>query len=123
MCLAAGSVHAIQLMLSKFEYDGKLNPNFREGLFELVLSSIEAYCDSTYPRFVYISSAGVTRPGRPGIKLEEEPPAVRMNDMLGGILTYKLKGEDSIRVGEPWSGPALPLAWSCLALFMTRGSH
>ena len=53
-------------------------------------------------RFVYISSAGVTRPGRPGINLEEEPPAVRMNEMLGGILTYKLKAEDAIRVsGRP----------------------
>jgi nucleoside-diphosphate-sugar epimerase len=51
-------------------------------------------------RFVYISSAGVTRPGRPGIILDEEPPAVRMNDMLGGILTYKLKAEDAIRVRE-----------------------
>lgn len=48
-------------------------------------------------RFVYISSAGVTRPGRPGIVLEEEPPAVRMNDMLGGILTNKLNAENAIR--------------------------
>jgi uncharacterized protein YbjT (DUF2867 family) len=44
-----------------------------------------------------ISSAGVTRPGRPGINLEEEPPAVRMNDQLGGILTWKLRGEDAVR--------------------------
>ncbi len=29
--------------------------------------------------------------GRPGIDLSQEPPAVRMNDELGGILTYKLK--------------------------------
>ena len=28
---------------------------------------------------------------RAGLDLEKEPPAVRMNDMLGGILTYKLK--------------------------------
>jgi hypothetical protein len=34
---------------------------------------------------------------RPGIKLEEEPPALRMNNMLGGILTHKLKGENVIR--------------------------
>ena len=26
-----------------------------------------------------------------------EPPAVRMNDMLGGILTYKLASEDVLR--------------------------
>lgn len=28
---------------------------------------------------------------RPGIDLSQEPPAVRMNGELGGILTYKLK--------------------------------
>lgn len=28
---------------------------------------------------------------RPGIDLSQEPPAVRMNDELGGILTFKLK--------------------------------
>jgi uncharacterized protein YbjT (DUF2867 family) len=39
----------------------------------------------------------VTRPGRPGLILEEEPPAVRMNDQLGGILTWKLRGEEAIR--------------------------
>ena len=41
--------------------------------------------------FVVPSCAGVTRPNRPGINVDEEPPAVRMNDMLGGILTYKLE--------------------------------
>lgn len=44
------------------------------------------------PRWVHVSSSGVTRPSRPGIDIEKEPPAVRMNDMLGGILDYKLKG-------------------------------
>jgi uncharacterized protein YbjT (DUF2867 family) len=44
-----------------------------------------------------ISSAGVTRPGRPGINLEEEPPAVRLNEQLGGILTWKLRGEEVVR--------------------------
>lgn len=36
-------MYAFQVMLSKFEYDGGLNPNFREGDFSLTLSSIEAY--------------------------------------------------------------------------------
>ncbi len=49
------------------------------------------------PLWIMISSAGVTRPGRPGINLEEEPPAVRLNDQLGGILTWKLRGEDVVR--------------------------
>lgn len=90
-------IHAFQLMLSKFEYDKALNPQFEPGPFQLQVESIEAYGGPTLPQFVFISSAGVTRPGRPGINLEEEPPAVRMNDQLGGILTWKLKGEDSVR--------------------------
>ena len=32
-----------QLMYSKFEYDGKLNPKFVEGPFQLSLSRISAY--------------------------------------------------------------------------------
>ena len=38
---------------------------------------------------------GVT--DRPGIDVESEPPAVRMNEELGGLLTYKLAGEDALR--------------------------
>ncbi|MEG5046470.1 CIA30 family protein, partial [Microcoleus sp. B4-C1] len=93
----ASSIFSFQLMLSKFEYDGALNPKFTPGIFQLELESIKADGGQTLPRFVMVSSAGVTRPGRPGINLEEEPPAVRMNDMLGGILTWKLKGEDCVR--------------------------
>lgn len=44
-----------------------------------------------------VSSAGVTRPSRPGINVDQEPPAVKLNDMLGGLLTYKLAGEDVLR--------------------------
>jgi uncharacterized protein YbjT (DUF2867 family) len=95
---------SFQLMLSKFEYDGELNPQFSDGGFTLELESIKAYGGSNLSRFVLISSAGVTRPGRPGINLEEEPPAVRLNDQLGGILTWKLKGEDSvISSGVPYT--------------------
>ncbi|KAL4859726.1 putative complex I intermediate-associated protein 30 [Chlorella vulgaris] len=73
------SIYSIQLMLSKFESDGALNDTFREGSFELP------------------SCASVTRPGRPGINVDEEPPAVRMNEMLGGILDFKLAAEDELR--------------------------
>ncbi|CBN56906.1 MULTISPECIES: CIA30 family protein [Kamptonema] len=90
-------ITSVQLMLSKFEYDGELNPKFEPGLFQLELEYIKAYGEQNLTRFVMVSSAGVTRPGRPGINLEEEPPAVRMNDQLGGILTWKLKGEDCLR--------------------------
>jgi uncharacterized protein YbjT (DUF2867 family) len=90
-------VYSMQLMLSKFEYDGELNPRFEPGAFQLGVESIKAYGGQIKPQLVQISSAGVTRPNRPGINLAEEPPAVRMNDQLGGILTWKLRGEEAIR--------------------------
>lgn len=93
----SSQVYALQLMLSKFEYDGGLNPHFQPGGFALQVETIKAYGGEIKPQFIMISSAGVTRPGRPGINLEEEPPAVRMNDQLGGILTWKLRGEDAVR--------------------------
>jgi uncharacterized protein YbjT (DUF2867 family) len=102
--LESSQICSFQLMLSKFEYDGELNPKFEPGGFSLQVESIKAYGDRKKPRFVLISSAGVTRPGRPGIDLESEPPAVRLNDQLGGILTWKLKGEDSVREsGVPYT--------------------
>ena len=93
----ARRICSVQLMLSKFEYDGELNPNFSAGAISLEVETIKAYGGENLPQFVLVSSAGVTRPGRPGINLEEEPPAVKLNDQLGGILTWKLKGEDSLR--------------------------
>lgn len=92
------NIVSLQLMFSKFEYDGKLNPTFVEGAFQLPLSSIRAYIkDPITPRFVHVSSAGVTRPDRPGLDLSKQPPAVRLNKELDFILTFKLKGEDLIR--------------------------
>jgi uncharacterized protein YbjT (DUF2867 family) len=100
----SSQLYALQLMLSKFEYDGELNPKFQPGGFALQVETIKAYGGAPKPQFIMISSAGVTRPGRPGINLEEEPPAVRMNDQLGGILTWKLRGEESVRQsGVPYT--------------------
>lgn len=43
---------SLQLMYSKFEYDGKLNPTFLEGEFQLPISSILAYIkDPVTPRY------------------------------------------------------------------------
>ncbi|GAB4378405.1 MAG: hypothetical protein Kow00121_30150 [Elainellaceae cyanobacterium] len=36
-------IYAMQLMLSKFEYDGALNPHFQPGAFQLQIESIQAY--------------------------------------------------------------------------------
>ncbi|QIR35785.1 NAD(P)H-binding protein [Tolypothrix sp. PCC 7910] len=100
----ASTISSLQLMLSKFEYNGALNPKFTPGGFSLQVESIKAYGGTNLPQFVLVSSAGVTRPGRPGINLDEEPPAVKLNDQLGGILTWKLKGEESLRAsGIPYT--------------------
>ncbi|KZV23743.1 hypothetical protein F511_33751 [Dorcoceras hygrometricum] len=86
------------LMFSKFESDGKLNPTFKEGPFQLPVAAIRAYLkEPITSRFIHVSSAGVTRPDRPGLDLSKQPPAVRLNKELDFILTYKLKGEDLIR--------------------------
>ncbi|ACK65301.1 NADH:ubiquinone oxidoreductase complex I intermediate-associated protein 30 [Rippkaea orientalis PCC 8801] len=94
----ASRVYSMQLMQTKFEYNGELNPRFSPGLFGLEIESIKAYGGQPKtPHFILISSAGVTRPGRPGLNLDEEPPAVRLNDQLGGILTWKWRGEEVVR--------------------------
>lgn len=96
--LNASTVYSLQLMLSKFEYDGQLNPSFATGAFELPIAEVTTYlADPVTPRIIHVSSAGVTRPNRPGIDVEQEPPAVKLNDALGGLLTFKLAGEDAIR--------------------------
>ncbi|KAI5325709.1 hypothetical protein L3X38_034783 [Prunus dulcis] len=86
------NIVSLQLMFSKFEFDGKLNPTFVEGAFKLPLSSIRAYLkEPITPRFVHLGSAGATRPDRPGLDLSKQPPAVRLNKELDFILTFKLK--------------------------------
>ncbi|KAG2496036.1 hypothetical protein HYH03_005958 [Edaphochlamys debaryana] len=98
-------IASIQIMLSKFEYDGQLNPSFRRGPFRLPIAHIGSYLPTHVPpRFVHVSSAGVTRPNRPGINVDMEPPAVKLNDALGGLLTWKLEGEDALRgSGVPYA--------------------
>ena len=98
--LDSARIYSMQLMLSKFEYDGELNAKFEPGSFKLEVEYIKAFGGQIKPQLIQISSAGVTRPNRPGIDLEQEPPAVRMNDQLGGILTWKLRGEEVIRSSD-----------------------
>ncbi|KAI5326095.1 hypothetical protein L3X38_035169 [Prunus dulcis] len=64
------NIVSLQLMFSKFEFDGTLNPTFVEWEFKLPLSSIRAYLkEPITPRFVH---------------------------EFDFILTFKLKGEDLI---------------------------
>ena len=41
--IAPNHITAMQLMISKFEYDGALNPYFQPGFFQLQVESIQAY--------------------------------------------------------------------------------
>jgi hypothetical protein len=50
--LDASKICAMQLMLSKFEYDGVLNPQFSPGLFNLEIAAIRAYGGKKYPQMV-----------------------------------------------------------------------
>ena len=92
---------------------GELNPKFAgDGAFSLPIERITFYGASRgkaagsssggadAATWVHVSSAGVTRPDRPGIDVSVEPPAVRMNAELGGLLTHKLAGEDAVRAAR-----------------------
>ncbi len=48
-------IYALQLMLSKFEYDGGLNPAFSPGGFGLQIQSIRAYGGTTAPKLMYLT--------------------------------------------------------------------
>lgn len=96
------SIVAAQLMVSRFEYDGDLNPSHDEGAFELKVAAISVYMTQTRPplpsRFVHCSTAGATRVlRRAEFKEEKLPPAVRLNDQIGRIVEWKLAGEDAVR--------------------------
>jgi len=50
-------VYSMQLMLSKFEYDGGYNPHFRAGNFALEIDSIKAYGGKYLPKIVLMGDA------------------------------------------------------------------
>jgi hypothetical protein len=41
--LNTSRIHSLQFMLSKFEYDGALNPHFKPGEFRLLIKAIRVY--------------------------------------------------------------------------------
>jgi hypothetical protein len=92
------NIPLLQVLYSKFESDGELNPKFEARPLELPISSIKTYWkELVTPHIVHVSSAGVNPPDRPGLDLTKQLPAVCMNKELSYILTFKLKGEDLIR--------------------------
>lgn len=108
--LDARNIVAVQLMLSKFEYDGELNPSFTPGKFSLLVARVQPFQytakgkgseqESGLPKYIHLSSAGVTRPQR----LDElkgtppgEIPLLKIQESIGRILDWKMAGEDSLR--------------------------
>lgn len=55
--LQTGQISAFQLMLSKFEYDGDLNPRFRPGSFQLHVAWIKAYRQERRPQILLFSTS------------------------------------------------------------------
>jgi nucleotide-binding universal stress UspA family protein len=53
----ARSLRAVQLMLSKFEYDGELNPKFKAGGFSLAIETITAYGQAAPSRWILCGAA------------------------------------------------------------------
>ncbi|AFZ53112.1 MAG: hypothetical protein Kow0091_32880 [Geminocystis sp.] len=49
-------VYSLQLMLSKFEYDGAYNPTFRAGVFSLEIESIKAYGKPNSPQLILMDN-------------------------------------------------------------------
>ncbi|OKH17482.1 CIA30 family protein [[Limnothrix rosea] IAM M-220] len=48
-------LRSLQLMLSKFEYDGQLNPSFQAGSFNLAIAAIAVYGGQAFPRLLVLS--------------------------------------------------------------------
>ncbi len=48
-----------QLMLSKFEYDGALNPHFTPGFFQLQIAAIKAYGGPQLPQWLLVQSDAI----------------------------------------------------------------
>lgn len=52
----SSKVYSLQLMLSKFEYDGELNSRFEPGKFQLAVKSIKAYGSVNQPKVIVINT-------------------------------------------------------------------
>jgi hypothetical protein len=82
----------------------------RAGAFELPISRLSAYVAAPVaPRFVHVSSAGVTRPNRPGINV----------DMVGVLSCLCwLASRLGVLSCLCWSASRLPLSMMTAACFL-----
>ena len=69
--LNSSKIYSMQLMLSKFEYDGALNPKFEAGHFAIEVDYIKAYSTQSKSQFILISSANASDLYRLNKKLQK----------------------------------------------------
>lgn len=53
----SSKIYSLQLMLSKFEYDGGYNPSFEAGGFALEIKSIKGYGNNNSPQLTFMGNA------------------------------------------------------------------
>jgi hypothetical protein len=84
-------VTAWQLMLSKFEYDGGLNPHFKPGWFQLRIASIQVYRPADKPKLIWIAPSleaeqWLKTTGLPHRRLEPDADSTRLANAVVAVL-------------------------------------
>ncbi|MBD1861274.1 MULTISPECIES: CIA30 family protein [Trichocoleus] len=94
-----------QFMLSKFEYDGALNPQFTPGPFQLEIASVKAYGGPTLPQFVLLSVATSLQLQSDSTSLSQDEERVRSSGIPHTIIrlyqSTKLTGDRSQETVNP----------------------
>lgn len=90
------NIYSLQLMLSKFEYDGQLNPYFAPGHFNLQVEYIKAYGVS-FPQFILVSPSVISRPNLLGADFSKDLTEVKSEGQLESIFIWNLEGENTLR--------------------------
>ncbi|KAL4457749.1 hypothetical protein ABPG75_012614 [Micractinium tetrahymenae] len=92
------------LVLSRFEFNGYANPNYRPGRFELRIDGGIRAFRAPRPQLLMVSSAGVERNAKIGDDEEarrKDIPIVQLNP--GAVLNHKYTGEAAVRAsGLPY---------------------
>ncbi|CCH64716.1 hypothetical protein RINTHM_2400 [Richelia intracellularis HM01] len=83
-------------MLSKFEYDGQLNPYFAPGHFNLQVEYIKAY-GASFPQFILVSPSVISRPNLLGADFSKDLTEVKSEGQLESIFIWNLEGENTLR--------------------------
>lgn len=86
--LDSSKVYSMQLMLSKFEYDGELNPKFEPGSFSLQVEYLKAYGKAKF-KLLQVSSDEVGYLDNLETGLAGELSTAKTNEQ-GDILIWKL---------------------------------